>query len=298
MLQEPNCSLVKGGRKLSLIKRVAAVHDMSCVGRCSLTVIIPILSAMKVQVCPLPTAILSTHLGGFSKVSFCDFSDHMLDFSDHWKREEISFDCIYSGFLASEQQIDIVSRFIDEFSDNHPLVVVDPVMGDAGKLYSVYTDEMQKKMKTLIRKADILTPNYTEACFLLGMPYDPASVELDQLKEWLVELAAMGPSIVIITGIYAPNNQLMNLGFDKSLNQFWEVSNEHTPVHYPGTGDIFTSVLIGSLLEQRSLQTALRKAADFVSLAVKTTYETKTLPREGVLLEQVLPWLLSSHHEK
>ena len=118
----------------SPIKKVAAVHDLSCIGRCSLTVILPILSCMGVQVCPLPTAVLSTHPGGYSGVSLCDFTRHMSDFAAHWQREDIQFDCIYSGFLASAEQIDVVSQFIDDFSLNHPLVLVDPIMGDDGKL--------------------------------------------------------------------------------------------------------------------------------------------------------------------
>ncbi|MBP2658756.1 MAG: Phosphomethylpyrimidine kinase type, partial [Firmicutes bacterium] len=128
----------------NFVPKVAAVHDISCFGRCSLTVIMPVLSAMGIQVCPLPTAVLSTHLGGFKDLAFCDFTNHMPDFFHHWKKEGITFHCIYSGFLASEEQIDVVQHFIDEFSSNHPLVVVDPVMGDEGKLYSIYTPHMQE----------------------------------------------------------------------------------------------------------------------------------------------------------
>ena len=124
-------------------KKVLAVHDLSCVGRCSLTVILPILSCMGIQACPLPTAILSTHLGGFSAVAFSDFSSHIADFSAHWRREGVHFDSIYSGFLASAEQIEIVSQLIDDFSGSRPLVLVDPVMGDEGRLYSVYTVQMQ-----------------------------------------------------------------------------------------------------------------------------------------------------------
>ena len=155
----------------NFVPKVAAVHDISCFGRCSLTVIIPVLSAMGIQVCPLPTAVLSTHLGGFKELAFCDFTGYMPAFFHHWKKEGIAFNGIYSGFLASEEQIDIVQQFIDEFSPNQPLVVVDPVMGDEGKLYSIYTPQMQEQMKRLVRKADIITPNYTEACFLLGKTY-------------------------------------------------------------------------------------------------------------------------------
>ena len=148
-----------------LIPRVAAVHDISCVGRCSLTTIIPVLSCMGIQVCPLPTAILSTHLGGFKDVAFVDCTEHIDKFSKHWQSENIKFNCIYSGFLASEDQIGVVEKFIEDFAYSHPLVLIDPVMGDEGKLYSVYNEKMQEAMKGLIAKADVITPNYTEACF-------------------------------------------------------------------------------------------------------------------------------------
>ncbi|HWR42382.1 pyridoxamine kinase [Sporomusa sp.] len=276
---------------IPVVPRVAAVHDISCFGRCSLTVIIPILSSMGIQVCPLPTAVLSTHLGGFKDVAFCDFTDRMPEFYRHWKQEGITFDCIYSGFLASEQQIDTVSHFIDEFSENHPLVLVDPVMGDEGKLYSVYTPTMQEQMKRLVSKANIITPNFTEACFLLGERYEDQVAEPDRLKEWLIRLADFGPSIVIMTGIPLADQQIMNIGYERESGSFWEVACEHIPARYPGTGDIFASVLAGALLYKHSLPLAMKLAAAFVAAAIATTFAAGTPTREGVLLENALPWL-------
>jgi len=273
------------------IPRVAAVHDISCFGRCSLTVIMPILSCMGIQVCPLPTAVLSTHLGGFGKPVFCDFTDRIPDFFKHWKREGIAFDCIYSGFLASEQQIEVVSQFIEEFSGNNPLVLVDPVMGDEGKLYSTYSLHMQEQMKTLIRKADIITPNYTEACFLLGEPYQEGNCDIDKMKKWLIRLAELGPSMVVMTGIPASKKKIVNIGYDRNKDSYWEVSNDYIPARYPGTGDAFASVLAGALIKGDHLSMAMAKAADFVGLAIKETFAAGTNPREGVLLEGVLPWL-------
>jgi len=274
-----------------LISRVAAVHDISCFGRCSLTIIMPILSCMGIQVCPLPTALLSTHLGGFGKPVFCDFTDHMPDFFQHWKREGITFDCIYSGFLASEQQIEVVCQFIAEFSQNTSLVMVDPVMGDNGKLYSTYTLHMQEQMKTLIGKADIITPNYTEACFLLGEPYQEDQCDTERMEEWLIRLADLGPSMVVMTGIPCGKEKIVNMGYDRHKGLYWEVSNEYIPARYPGTGDVFASVLVGSLLKGDSLPIAMKQATDFVGLAIKRTFAAGTNPREGVLLERVLPWL-------
>jgi pyridoxine kinase len=277
----------------NFVPRVAAVHDLSCFGRCSLTVIMPILSAMGIQVCPLPTAVLSTHLGGFKELAFCDFTKHMPDFFHHWKSEGIAFDCIYSGFLASTQQIDVVQQFIDEFSSNRPLVLVDPVMGDEGKLYSIYTPPMQEQMKRLVKRADIITPNYTEACFLLGESYQEQVDNIEKMKEWLIFLADFGPSIVVMTGIPFANEKILTIGYDKKQNAFWEVFNDYIPAKYPGTGDIFASVLVGSLLHKESLSAAIKQATEFTGLAIKTTFRANTPAREGVLVETVLPWLYS-----
>lgn len=275
----------------SYVPRVAAIHDMSCFGRCSLTVIMPVLSVMGLQVCPLPTAVLSTHLGGFNDIAFVDFTDKIKEFASHWKAEGIAFDCIYSGFLASEEQIDVVSEVIREFSVQAPLVLVDPVMGDEGKLYSVYTPHMQKRMKTLISRADVITPNYTEACFLLEKEYQPGITQLDGLKPWLTGLADFGPRLVVITGIHLADGKIANLGYDKRTGEYWKMINEHIPVRFPGTGDIFASVLAGALLQGCGLNLAMKKATDFVTMAIKTTYQAQTPSREGVLLEKVLPEL-------
>lgn len=273
------------------VPRVAAVHDLSCFGRCSLTVIIPTLSCMGVQVCPLPTAVLSSHLGGFTDLAFCDFTEHMPAFFQHWKKEGITFDCIYSGFIASEEQMDVVHHFIDAFSENAPLVVIDPVMGDNGKLYSTYTPKMQEQMKTLIQKANVITPNYTEACFLLGETYQGTGCEKDQIKDWLMRLADFGPDIVVMTGIPFNKEKILNIGYDRNQDAFWEVTNDYIPAHYPGTGDIFASVLVGGLLKGEKLPVAMKRAANFVALAIKATFEAGTSPREGVMLEMVLPSL-------
>lgn len=275
-----------------IVPRVAAVHDLSCFGRCSLTVIMPVLACMGVQVCPLPTALLSTHLGGFKNIAFYDFTDHMAEFYRQWQQEQIVFDCIYSGFLASTQQIDTVVHFIDTFSANKPLLLVDPVMGDEGRLYSVYTAEMQQHMKKLVSKADVITPNFTEACFLLGETYQEEVLEPAVLKDWLVRLAGFGPAIVIMTGIPLANRQIMNMGYERRSGRFWQVVSEHIPARYPGTGDIFASVLAGALLHKQSVPQAMELAAAFVTMAIKTTFEAGTPTREGVLLESALPWLV------
>lgn len=280
------------------ISKVAAIHDLSCFGRCSLTVIIPILSAMGVQVCPLPTAVFSTHLGGFKDIAFCDFTQHIPAFSEHWQKEGLEFDCIYSGFLASEQQIEIVSQFIDSFSHNRPLVLIDPVMGDEGRLYSIYSANMQERMRSLIGKADIITPNYTEACFLLEEPYQEGGVEKETLKNWLVRLADFGPSMVVMTGIPSAKEQIVNMAYDRKEEVFWEAANPRIPARYPGTGDAFASVLAGALLEGKSLPTAMKLAAEFVAFSIRSTYAAAAPTREGVLLEGALAWLFTHKQQQ
>lgn len=280
-----------------LPKKVLAVHDLSCVGRCSLSVILPILSAMEVQVCPLPTAILSTHLGGFSTVSFSDFSSHIPSFSAHWQREGVQFDSIYSGFLASIEQIEIVSQLIDDFSVSRPLVLVDPVMGDEGNLYSVYTVQMQEKIKKLVRQADIITPNYTEACFLLGQPYVSLVSRPELLEPWLVKLSELGPQKIVITGVPLTNQQVANICYDRITGQFHHCTSKLIPARYPGTGDIFASVLLGDLLRGGALPDAVERAGSFVFSAVAQTYAAASPTREGVLLERSLKKLLEAAHE-
>ncbi len=275
----------------NVIPRVAAVHDMSGFGRCALTVIIPVLSSLGIQVCPVPTAIMSTHSGGFGDFAFTDLTDGMDAYIDHWKKLNLKFDCIYSGFLGSAEQIGIVSRFIDEFDDGEMLVAVDPVMGDDGKLYKTYNLEMQQKMRQLVSKAHIVTPNMTEAAFLLEQEYTEKSITLEAAKHMLKALSLIGPDTVVITGTMIDEKGYCNIGYSKKEEVFWLVKAKHVPVHYPGTGDIYASVLIGALLKGDALPVAMAKASQFVSEAASVTYSYSLPEREGVLLEKVLPLL-------
>ena len=279
-------------------KKILAIHDLSCIGRCSLSVIMPIISSMGMQVCPLPTAILSTHLGGFSTVCMNDFSSHIASFSAHWQREGLTFDSIYSGFLASAAQIELVSNLFDDFSANHPLILVDPVMGDNGKLYSLYTEQMQEQIKHLVCKADIITPNYTEACFLLGQVFQPIVERPELLEPWLRDLADMGPSRIVVTGVLLPNQTVANLSYDRYSNQFHYNTCKLVPTRYPGTGDVFASVLLGNLLRGASLATAVAGAGSFVFSAVQRTYAAGTPSREGILLEPALKNLLEDNYNE
>lgn len=276
----------------NIVKKVAAIHDLSGFGRSSLTSIIPILSSMKVQVCPVPTAVLSSHTGGFEGYSFLDLTDYMEQHIAHWKSLNLEFDCIYSGFLGSPKQMKIVADFIDFFGHKNNLTVVDPVLGDNGKLYGTMNSEMVEEMKKLISKADIITPNFTEVTFLLNKPYKKEISE-SEVKEWLVELANMGPKIVIATSVPDENSHKADrktnvIAYDKENDVFWKVSCKYIPASYPGTGDAYTSVVIGSLLQGDSLPIAIERGVQFITQCILASYGFKYPNREGVLLERML----------
>ncbi len=277
--------------------KVAAVHDLACFGRCSLAVIMPVLSAMGVQVCPLPTAVFSTHLGGFTQVVCHDFADRMTAFFQHWQREGLAFDCLYSGFLASEAQFAATEAFLTAFRINQPLVLVDPVMGDHGRLYSSYTETLCQLMRGLVRQADVITPNYTEACILLGETYQETEPEVARLQAWCRRLSDMGPRQVVITGVPA-GDALLNIGYDRRLEQDILVSKPQVAARYPGTGDLFASALLGRLLQGDTFARAIETAAEFVSAAVAQTFAAGTPPREGVLFETVLAHLIGNGEDE
>lgn len=272
------------------VKRVAAVHDMSGFGRVSLTVIIPILSSMGIQVCPLPTAILSTH-SQYEGFEFVDLTPNMQPIINHWKQLKLRFDAIYSGFLGSAAQIDIVARFIDDFRDEKVMVVVDPVLGDNGKRYTPISEDMVTEMQMLVKKADIITPNLTEVFLLLNEPYS-SKVTNEQIRSYLLRLAEMGPKIVMITSIPATDEQHTSvIAYNREDGRFWKVSCSYLPAAFPGTGDTFASVIVGSILQGDSLPIALDRAVNFASLGVRATFGYPGKPLEGILLERILPSL-------
>ncbi len=275
------------------IPKIAAAHDLSGYGRCSLSVVIPILSSMGMQVCPIPTAVLSTHTGGFDGYTFVDLTDTMEAYYQHWRSLPIDFDCIYSGFLGSAKQVDIISDMIDAFKDGSPLVVVDPAFADDGALYSTFQMDFVPHMRRLVAKAHTITPNITEAAFLLERPL-PETLEADEAREWLLALADLGPETVIITSAPLKNSKSSVIAYEKSTNCFWQLACEYIPAEYPGTGDTFASVLTGALLQNNNVNMAITRAVDFVSTCIRATYAAGTLPRDGVLLEKFLHTLSST----
>lgn len=275
------------------VQKVAAIHDLSGFGRASLTVIIPILSRMGIQVCPLPTAVLSTH-SKYSNFHFVDLTDHLQPMIDHWKSLRVNFNAIYSGFLGSHRQIAIVRDFIDDFRQQEQLVVVDPVLGDDGRIYTPLSVDHVKEMRTLIQKADVITPNLTEASLLLERPF-PKDVTNQQIKEWILELSDRGPSIVIVTSVPEEHNRGITsvIAYNRKDERFWKVSVNYLPANYPGTGDAFASVITGSLLTGDSLPIAMDRAVRFTSMGVRATFGYDYDPDQGILLERILDTLMA-----
>jgi pyridoxine kinase len=272
------------------IPRVAAIHDLSCFGRCALTVIIPTLSAMGIQVVPIPTALLSTHTGGFENMAFTDLSDKMTDIAKHFDELGLEFDAIYTGFLGDSSQIEIVSDFIDRFGGKDCIVFVDPVMGDDGVLYSTYTDELVSGMAKLCAKADIITPNLTEACFLTGRSYvDSFANESDAENAALIireKLRKVTDAEVCITGIHYGDNMVATYASHSERSLFYGA--KHIGRSYPGTGDLFASVMLGKLIGGNSFEVSARKASKFTRNVIKYSEEFGDSVRNGVVLEPML----------
>lgn len=280
------------------IPRVAALHDLSAFGRCALTVVIPTLSAMGVQVLPVPTALLSTHTGGFDNYYFRDMSESILPIADHWETLGIAPDAVYTGFLSNDAQCDIIERFIDRFRGEKTLVLIDPVFGDDGVLYSSCTPALVERMRALCTHSDVLVPNLTEACMLCDVPFlDTAAMEPAALNEYvgtlLEKLSAFGAKRIAITGIVTDReNRVATVGIDRTERSLdpspFSVTLRREGGSYPGTGDLFASVLLGKLLSGTPFAKACTAASAFVRDCIRVSAEYDTPRREGVALEPCL----------
>lgn len=270
-------------------KRVAAIHDLSGFGKCSLTVALPILSAAGIETSALPTAILSTHTGGISGYTYHDLTEDMRPVMKHWKSLDIKFDAIYTGFLGSFEQLDIVKEFFDAFRQEDNLILVDPVMGDNGKLYTVFTREFAAGMRMLCQKADIIVPNLTEAALLLDEPFHPGPYTHAYIESLLRKLGALGPQKVVLTGVYFKEDELGAATYDRTTDTIDYVFTQKIPGYYHGTGDVFASALLSALLNDFSLIDAAAIAVHFTTDSIRRTYKAKTDYRFGVNFEQSFP---------
>ncbi len=276
------------------IPRVVTIHDISGLGRTSLTAAIPILSCMGVQPVPLPTAVLSTQTVGTSGFSFLDLTANMTVMIDHWTSLGERFDGVYSGFMACPEQMESVARCVDTLLHPGGLAVIDPVLGDDGVLMPTMTVAMVEKMRWLISKATVVTPNFTEVCLLLGVDYHHR-YNLDELKACMRALSDMGPSIVVGTSMPVPEAPSpvysAVIAYERDIDKYWRADCEFIPVHYPGTGDVFASVLTGALMNGDSLSLSIDKAVQFTTLGIRATYGQDVKSVNGILLERFLPIL-------
>lgn len=272
------------------MRKVAAIHDLSCYGRCSLAVILPVLSVMGVQCCPLPGTVLSTHTGGFGAVQRTDLTHQVAGTLRHWERLGLGFDGIYTGYMASADQIFQAVEAVERLSAPHAQVVVDPVLGDHGRLYTSITQEMAQAMGQLCAKARVITPNLTEAAILLGLA--PDALLNERGVDMAVELSAQGQRSVVVTGVTPEPGHTGAVWFDAATGQTGTTVAVRAPGDYPGTGDLFSAVLTGGLVMGESLERAAGRAAHFISRCAAFTAAQGGDTREGVLFEPLLPLLL------
>ena len=271
--------------------RVAAIHDLSGLGRCSLTVALPVLSVMGCQCAPMPTAVLSSQTGGVTGYTFLDMTDQMGPIAAHWKAVDARFDAIYTGFLGSEKQITLVEAFLDDFAGPDTCVLIDPVMGDDGTAYDTYGEGLIAGMRHLAGRAHIITPNFTEAAFLLGLPGDALKDGTVTPEEAVKQLSMEGRRSVVLTG-YRRGKNTGSLCLDAKTGSITVTENPCVELSFPGTGDLFASVLCGGLMQGRALADSAALAENFVHDCIVRTAE-RGLPRfHGVDFEPLLGKLL------
>ena len=271
--------------------RIAAIHDLSCFGRCSLTIALPVLSAMGCQCCPLPTALLSAHTG-FPGNTFLDLAAEMGRIAEHWAAMDLQFDAIYSGFLGSADQVDTVARFFDTFKKSDTAVIVDPVMGDHGTAYRTCTPELCRGMRVLAENSDVITPNLTEAALLLDRPYE--EIRQSDAYEVVRRLSLGGRRSVVLTGYSSESGQTGALCFDRDSGESKAVQTPREPQDFSGTGDLFASVLAGGVARGVPLFQAAQAAADFVRECIARTLAEGLTEQDGVDFEPLLGQLTSS----
>ena len=271
------------------MKRVLTIQDISCLGKCSLTVALPLISACGSEAVILPTAVLSTHTM-FKNFTVKDLSDQIQPIANHWKSEGITFDAIYTGYLGTEEEIDTVKQLIQDFRTPETLVVIDPAMADNGRLYPAFDLAYAKKNATLCGIGDLILPNVTEACFMTDTEY---RTEYDEayVKYLLNKLAATGARIVALTGVSLSEGKTGVMGLDTVSGEYYVYQNDRVPASYHGTGDIYSSVAVGAIMAGKSWQEGLRIAADFTARTIEVTLKNPKEPWYGVDFEAVIPEL-------
>ena len=278
------------------MKRIISIQDISCVGKCSLTVALPIISAAGVETAILPTAVLSTHTA-FPKFTFCDLTDEIQPIADTFSELAIDFDAVYTGYLGSFEQIELVERFIADFKTDDTAVIIDPVMGDNGALYTGFTQDFADRMAVLCQKADLLLPNMTEASYMLHLPYREDYDE-EYIRSVLRQLTVLGAKRAAITGVGFTENEIGVYLYDAQTERYFSYFNEKIPSSFHGTGDIFASCAVGAYMRGHSLEDALCIAVDYTLECIRLTLQDPEHRFYGVNFEQALPMLIKRLYEK
>ena len=281
------------------MKRVLTVQDISCVGKCSLTAAIPVISAMGIEVCPLPTAILSNHTA-FSSFSFLDLTDKIPEILNEWKKQGFHFDAIYTGYLGSIKQIDLVHQILDDFAQNDTLVVIDPCMADNGKLYAGFSQDFVKEMAKLCERANVILPNMTEACLLVNQNYDDFEHTKMNIQNLMSKLVSLGTKQAVLKGVEFSNEKIGVAYFSQKIAENNSISNENImdnmqiyfhrryDENFHGTGDLFASAVTGALVLKKELKDAVKIACDFVQESIECTLLNPNYNWYGVDFESAL----------
>ncbi len=272
------------------MKRIVSIQDISAVGKCSLTVALPIVSACGVECAVMPTAVLSTHTQ-FSGFTFHDLTGEMEPIAAHWKKEGLAFDAIYTGYLGSFEQLRLVSDFVEQFRGENTVVVMDPAMADNGKLYYGFTPEFALEMGRLCGKADLVIPNLTEAYFMLGEPYK-AEYTRETIQALLKRICALGAKKAAMTGVSYKEGEIGVELYDSETDSFFSYFGEHLPVSFHGTGDIFASATVGPLARGLTVEEALKVAVDYTAECIRKTMADPNAVSYGVNFEEAIPYLV------
>ena len=274
------------------MKKILTIQDISCIGKCSLTVALPIISAFGVECSVLPTAVLSTHTA-FKDFTFHDLTSEMPKISNHWKSQGIVFDALYTGYLGSFEQLNIVSQIFKQYKTDNNFILVDPVMADNGKLYPGFNQDFADAMANLCSHADIIVPNFTEASFMLHTPYIESGYNEAYVKSLLVKLTDLGAKTAVLTGVSLRPNELGIYGYNKVHDKYFYYFREHLPKSFHGTGDVFASALCGALALNKEVEKSFRIAVDFTVESIKKTIESKNHAWYGVEFEKAFPYLMN-----
>ncbi len=280
---------------MSKQKKAAIINDISGYGRCAVTVALPIISKLKVQCCPVPTSIFSNHTG-FPTWFFDDYTERMQPYIDQWKQLGLTFDGIQTGFLGSRRQIEIVAGFIRDFRREGTVVVVDPIMGDNGKCYATYTEEMCREMGRLVTFADIITPNVTEACILTDTSYHEGKWKMEEIRELACALSGMGPKKVVITGI-VQGEYIANYCYERTSGSGTDAQAGHllrtvkVGTQRCGTGDIFAAIVTADAVNGVPFDRSVKKASNFIKRCILKSMEMEIPLTDGVCFEEILDTL-------